>query len=219
MYMYLSGLTKFQAVGDSEKQLKGQSQTTKEPLRQNPYQTVEDYKQKIIQDQNSRILSGNEDRLKAEGWTFPATGDTSTMRDINTELDTSTKCTGIETKTSNSPIYYLASPYTYTLEVGEPPAKKGMTQIRRFNKVNEVAANLTKAGFIIFSPISHSHQMAQVADLPVEWEFWERIDKAFINVCGGLFVLKLDGWKESVGVQAEIKIANEIGIPVLYLEA
>ena len=32
-----------------------------------------------------------------------------------------------------------------------------------------------------------------------------------------LMVLMLDGWVESVGVQAEIKIAKELGIPVQYI--
>jgi hypothetical protein len=29
-------------------------------------------------------------------------------------------------------------------------------------------------------------------------------------------VLMLDGWRESIGVQAEIAIANELGKPVTY---
>jgi hypothetical protein len=33
-----------------------------------------------------------------------------------------------------------------------------------------------------------------------------------------VFVLTLPGWKESVGVQAEIRLATDVGIPVFYID-
>jgi hypothetical protein len=33
-----------------------------------------------------------------------------------------------------------------------------------------------------------------------------------------MVVLKLGGWEESVGIAAEIKIAEDLGIPVTYME-
>jgi hypothetical protein len=53
--------------------------------------------------------------------------------------------------------------------------------------------------------------------LPKGWEYWEKFDRAFIVASRALIVLTIDGWKDSVGVQAEIKIAKELGIPVDYL--
>ncbi|MBU1783170.1 DUF4406 domain-containing protein, partial [Patescibacteria group bacterium] len=35
--------------------------------------------------------------------------------------------------------------------------------------------------------------------------------------CYKLYVLKLDGWEESVGVQAEIKMAKELDLEIEYL--
>ncbi|MBX3452499.1 MAG: DUF1937 family protein [Planctomycetaceae bacterium] len=35
--------------------------------------------------------------------------------------------------------------------------------------------------------------------------------------CDEVVVLTLDGWRESAGVQAEIRIAGELGKPVRYL--
>ncbi len=38
-----------------------------------------------------------------------------------------------------------------------------------------------------------------------------------LEVCDKVVVLMIDGWKESVGVQAEIAIARELGKPVSFL--
>lgn len=38
-------------------------------------------------------------------------------------------------------------------------------------------------------------------------------------MCAGVWVLMLDGWRESGGVQAEIDIALRLKKPVMYLEA
>ncbi len=43
-------------------------------------------------------------------------------------------------------------------------------------------------------------------------------DRALLERCDQLVVLMLDGWRESVGVQAEILIASELGIPTRYWE-
>lgn len=46
----------------------------------------------------------------------------------------------------------------------------------------------------------------------------ERMDREHLKRCNELVVLMLDGWKESRGVQAEIRIALELGKPVRYLD-
>ncbi len=73
-------------------------------------------------------------------------------------------------------------------------------------------------GIHVFSPISHTHPIACVGDLPKSWEFWEAYDRVILAACCKVMVLMLDGWKESVGVQTEIKIAQELGLPVEYIE-
>ena len=103
---------------------------------------------------------------------------------------------------------YLACPYSHPYaEIRE----------QRFEAVNKVAAKLMKEGRIIFSPISHTHPIAQYG-LPKEWEFWRKYDRRFISLCEKVVVLMLGGWKESVGVQAEIKLAKLLGKPIEYME-
>ena len=106
-------------------------------------------------------------------------------------------------------IIYLATPYShYYPEVRQ----------QRFEIVNAVAAQLMAEGLHIFSPISHTHPIAIAGDLPKGWDFWEEYDRRILAVCGKVIVLKQPGWERSTGVQSECKIAEEMGIPIEYME-
>src|SRR3990167_5331074 len=106
-------------------------------------------------------------------------------------------------------LVYLACPYS------DPDFN---TRIKRFEAVNRAAAKFIKDGIYVFSPISHTHPIAVEGDLKLGWDFWQDFDKFFLSKCNKLIVLKLEGWEKGVGVQAEIKYAKELGIPVEYME-
>lgn len=105
-------------------------------------------------------------------------------------------------------LIYLACPYSHRDE---------SVRVERFNAVNFAAAKLMQKGKHIFSPISHTHPIAVAGELPLGWEYWEAYDRLVLNACEEVIVLMLDGWQESKGVQAEITIAKELGLPVSYL--
>jgi nucleoside 2-deoxyribosyltransferase len=102
---------------------------------------------------------------------------------------------------------YLASPYSH------PDA--GVRE-QRFRAACRATAALFHAGRTLFSPIAHSHPMVEHG-LPTNWEFWQRCNVEHLQRCDELVILTLDGWQESVGVQAEIRIAGELGKPVSFL--
>ena len=104
---------------------------------------------------------------------------------------------------------YLASPYSN-------PDKT--IQERRFLEVCRIAGKLIEQGIVVFSPIAHTHPIAELYDLGRGWDYWERFDREFISASSELVVAMMLGWKESKGVTAEIAIANELGIPVSYLQ-
>lgn len=106
------------------------------------------------------------------------------------------------------PLAYLASPYSDP----DPHVRE-----RRFHAANLAAAKLMNLGEIVFSPISHSHPIAVDSGLLTDWEFWQEFDRAILPMCYKIYVMQSDGWDQSVGVQREIEIANEIGIPVEYI--
>ena len=105
---------------------------------------------------------------------------------------------------------YLAIPYS------------GLEE-RSFSIANLVAGMLMERGDVVYSPISHSHSIAKVSNLPKTWEFWGRIDMEFLKWADEIVVIVIgdnkDGMeliKGSKGVQAEIEMANELGKEVKY---
>lgn len=102
---------------------------------------------------------------------------------------------------------YLASPYSH--------ADANIRQ-RRFEVACRAAAKLICQGQTVFSPIAHSHAICAYG-VPLDWRFWERHDRRYLEACDEVVVLLIDGWRESVGVQAEIAIARKLGKPITYL--
>lgn len=107
-------------------------------------------------------------------------------------------------------LVYLATPYS------DPDAE---VRERRYREVNRVAADLMRDGLHVFSPISHTHAIAAAGDLPKGWEFWQAYDRAVLATCRKVIVLMQEGWRESKGVQAEIEIAREMGLPVEFIDS
>lgn len=105
-------------------------------------------------------------------------------------------------------IYYLACPYS---DIDE------RVRLFRFKTVNKIAGDLIAKGYIIFSPLSHSHPIASASHLELGWEQWQEMDKVFIRLCSKMIVLMLDDWKKSIGVQAEIEYARELGMKIIYI--
>ena len=102
---------------------------------------------------------------------------------------------------------YMASPYSH---------QSHLVRQHRFDEACRAAAALLRAGVAVFAPIVHSHPIAKYG-LPTGWDYWSRLDREYLVVCDVLAVLTLNGWRESVGVQAEIELARQLGIPVVYV--
>ena len=102
---------------------------------------------------------------------------------------------------------YLASPYSHPEEE---------VRQRRFDAACRAAATLIRQGRTVFSPIAHSVAICRYG-VPLDWRFWQRHDRCYLEACDEVVVLMLDGWGESVGVQAEIAIARDLGKPVTFL--
>lgn len=102
---------------------------------------------------------------------------------------------------------YLASPYSHN----DPAVRE-----QRYHHACRAVVHLLRNDCVVFSPVVHSHPLVQYG-MPFLWQDWERIDRAYLERCDEVVVLKLDGWVFSRGVKAEIKIAKELGKPVGYL--
>jgi nucleoside 2-deoxyribosyltransferase len=104
---------------------------------------------------------------------------------------------------------YLACPYSH---------QDARVRAARFDAANRAAGRLMEAGHVVFSPISMTHPIAEVCELPRGWSFWERQDRAFLEWCDEVHVLRLPGWVQSAGVQAEILMAMGLGKKVVFVE-
>ena len=74
-------------------------------------------------------------------------------------------------------------------------------------------------GKFVYSPIAACHPVAIRVQLPTDWKYWADFDREILTrLCDSITVLMLDGWETSTGVQAEIKIMQELGRPIDYME-
>ena len=105
-------------------------------------------------------------------------------------------------------LVYLASPYSHK----DPAVRQ-----RRFDAACKAAANLINQGVHVFSPIAHSHPIAQAGGLDTSWDFWQTYDRIMIEASDSVVVLMLEDWHKSLGVKSEIAIAEELGKIVEYM--
>lgn len=106
-------------------------------------------------------------------------------------------------------ITYIATPYTH---------KSKAVMQARYEQVNAYTAHLMQQGIIVFSPISHTHQIAVAHGLPVAYKFWQQHCETFIRASGAMHILAQDGWTCSVGVAEEMRLAKTKGIPIKIIK-
>jgi hypothetical protein len=106
-------------------------------------------------------------------------------------------------------LVYLAGPYSHPDE---------NIRLERFEALNRTAAILMNRGVLIYSPISHTHPIAMAGALPLGFDFWEKYDRAILECCYKLIVVRIHGWATSKGVHAEINIAMELGLEIEYMD-
>lgn len=104
---------------------------------------------------------------------------------------------------------YLASPYSN---------KDATVRSIRYWAAVCKAAELMQEGAVVFSPIAHTHAIGMRMNREMDHDFWLRQDLALLQHASALYVLRLEGWLDSVGVNREIRYAVEHGIPVEYVD-
>lgn len=108
-------------------------------------------------------------------------------------------------------LLYLASPYS-----SPDPVFREF----RFREACRVSARLMSEGYAVFSPIAHSHPIAEflAPGLTCDHDFWMREDLPILSRCDRIVVLRLSGWEKSRGIAAEIASAASLDIPLEYID-
>ena len=106
-------------------------------------------------------------------------------------------------------LIYLASPYS--------KHPHGVNEA--FREVCIEAARLIEAGFVVYSPIAHSHPVAVFGGLdPQDHEMWMKQCRAMLPRVDCLVALKMLGWETSLGMAEEIQATWDMGKKVFYME-
>lgn len=87
-----------------------------------------------------------------------------------------------------------------------------------FEEVNKIAGKLMSDGYLVFSPISHTHSIASQCNLPSGADFWLDFDFTFIEWCDELWVCDFKDWTKSKGVNAEITMAKKLNKKIVFME-
>jgi hypothetical protein len=113
---------------------------------------------------------------------------------------------------------YLATPYSVVNPISKIQA--GLLRRKRFERACKMAAKLMKEGENIFCPIAHSHSVEYYGmNKEVNsMNFWLKQDLSILQYAKELIVFKMDGWEQSEGIKREIKFAEELNIPIRYIE-
>lgn len=104
---------------------------------------------------------------------------------------------------------YVAIPYSH-----DDPAVRA----ERMRLFWIACARLIERGEHIVSPMTLAPALEAAPDVPYDWQHWQHYSRMMLGVCGKLYVLKLPGWVDSIGVQGEIAEARRRGIEIEYLE-
>lgn len=89
---------------------------------------------------------------------------------------------------------------------------------QRVHITQYICAELSRQGRFVYSPIVHFFNIQNKFDMPGDWEYWKDLCKVAMVRCNMLTIIQLDGWKKSVGVQAEIEIGKDHAMPMQFLD-
>lgn len=85
----------------------------------------------------------------------------------------------------------------------------------RRKKAIDYSTVLVKKGYLTYSPLIYTERFAK--DKTKEG-YWIKHGIEMVKACNEIRVLCLDGWKESKGVQGEIKQAKDLGLKIKYIK-
>lgn len=124
---------------------------------------------------------------------------------------------------TNRQMIYLASPYSvgaggsYVAE--DTGTASASLRHKRFVYACTKAAELMDQGYVVFSPIAHSHAVEDNGMHKTRTgNFWLDQDLHILGKCDKLMVYKMPDWERSRGIAREIEFAKKNNIPIEYLE-
>jgi hypothetical protein len=75
-----------------------------------------------------------------------------------------------------------------------------------------------KHDYVFLLPITQGHLLSTIGNIESDFTRWKTQSLGMLSACDEMWVVKLDGWKESTGVKEEIKFARYQLIPIKYID-
>jgi hypothetical protein len=153
----------------------------------------------------AELLTGNWASDCAEDWPARPTASTiaaAAARDRDRRHDLAHRLVHLKRRLGR--LVYLASPYSH------PSAA---IRQRRYEQVLEATRLLMQDGHHVWSPIVYTHPMAKTG-MAMDWGYWAAFDTMMLNRCQELWILTLDGWRDSEGIRSELRLAPRLAMPV-----
>ena len=108
------------------------------------------------------------------------------------------------------PLVYLASPFSH---------KDKLVEHARYLMVLSAWKWIIKnwSNVHVIPAIVLSYPTVEAGDIPGDWQFWQKFDRTLISKCSEFWVLCVSGYRESLGVAAELQIARSLGLKIKFL--
>ena len=100
---------------------------------------------------------------------------------------------------------YLASPYT---------SGDKFLRADRYRAAVKATEALMLAGEVVFCPVAYGHSFEQKIHRNFPHDYWMRWSRAMLASASRLYVLTVPGWGTSKGVEIEVRLAMDLGIPI-----
>lgn len=108
-------------------------------------------------------------------------------------------------------LIYVASPYSHKY--------KDVMEDRYHQVENYVQYHFLKTPRLVrISPIVMWHNAAKRLEMPTDAELYKKTNQSLLIRCDLVEVLRLEGWKESVGCRMEIEWARDYDIKIEYVD-
>ena len=105
----------------------------------------------------------------------------------------------------------VSGPYSHS----DPLVKQG-----RVKTIANTCVKLCQNGDICCSPLLAGLSLIEKSDnkMPDDYEFWKDFCRSYVEAGDVLYVLDIQGWEDSTGVQDEIECARSFCMPVYLME-
>lgn len=100
---------------------------------------------------------------------------------------------------------YLASPYT---------SGDKFLRADRYRAAVRATEALMDAGEVVFCPVAYGHSFEQKIHRNFPYDYWVKWSRAMLASASRLYVLTIPGWNTSKGVEIEVRLAMDLGIPI-----